>query len=76
MSFVDEAGPSKSPEITGTSTFVIDATISKDDALSIDLCSDTFSFVLSNIFTKTLVASLTSKDAFQTEIWDYVTTDI
>ena len=73
--FADEAGPSTAPTVPATpSTPNTDITTITSPSTD-DLYTDDFNFVLSKIFSSTLMASLTSKDAILKEIEDCLLTE-
>ena len=68
--FADEAGPSSAPAVQAKpSTPKIDTTTVASPSTD-DLCTDVLNFALSKIFSSTLMASLTTKDAIFKEIRD------
>ena len=68
--FADEAGPSSAPAVQATpSTPKIDTTTVASPSTD-DLYTDVLNFALSKIFSSTLMASLTTKDAIFKEIRD------
>ena len=68
--FADEAGPSTAPAVQATpSTPKTDTTTVRSPSID-DLFTDAFNFAQSKIFSSTLMASLTSKDAILKEIRD------
>ena len=72
--FADEAGPSTAPSaIVTPSTPGTDTTILTTPS-SNDFYTDPFNFALSKIFSSTLMASLTSKDALLKEVRLFATT--
>ena len=73
--FADGAGPSTAPSVPATpSTPKMDTTTVTSSSTD-ELYNDTFNFALSKIFSSTLMASLTSKDAILKEIRDCILTD-
>ena len=73
--FEDEAGPSTAPAVPTTpSTHNTDTTTVISPSTD-DLYTDAFNFALSKIFSSTLMASLTTKDAIFKEIRDCILTE-
>ena len=73
--FTDEAGPSTAPSVPDTHyTPNMDTTIMTSPSTDV-LYTDVFNYALSKIFSSTLMASLTSKDATCKEIRDCILTD-
>ena len=71
----NEAGPSTAPLVPATpSTPDMDTTTATSPSTD-DLHTDAFNFVISKIFSSTLMAHLTSKDAILKEIRDFVQTN-
>ena len=73
--FTDEAGPSTAPSVPATPSTPNTDTTTVTSPSADDLYTDAFNFALSKIFSSTLMASLTSKDAILKEIWDCILTD-
>ena len=72
----DEAGPSNAPQNTTTPSTPGRGTTDFNNTPSTDdLYTDTFNFALSKIFSRTLLASLTSKDAILKEVRDCMNTN-
>ena len=72
--FADEAGQSTAPAVPATPvTPNTDTTVTSPSVD--DLYLDTFNFALSKIFSSTLMASLTTKDAILKEIGDCILTE-
>ena len=73
--FADEAVPSTAPAVQATpSTPSFDTTTVTSPSID-DLYTDAFNFALSKIFSSTLMASLTSKEAILKEIRDCILTE-
>ena len=73
--FADEAGPSTAPAVPATPvTPNTDPTTVTSPSVD-DLYLDTFNFALSKIFSSTLMASLTTKDAILKDIRDCILTE-
>ena len=73
--FADEAGPSTAPAVSATPVTPNTDTTTITSPLVDDLYLDTFNFALSNIFSSTLMASLTTKDAILKEVRDCILTE-
>ena len=73
--FADEAGPSTAPAVTATPSTPNTDTSTVTSPSTDDLYTDGFNFALSKIFSSTLMASLTSKDAILKKIRDCVLTE-
>ena len=73
--FADEAGPSTAPSAPATPSTTNTDTTRVTSPSTDDLYTDAFNFALAKIFSSTLMASLTSKDAIRKEIRDCVLTD-
>ena len=72
--FFDEAGPSTAPAEQATPSTPKTDTTTVTSTSTNDLYTDAFIFALSKIFSSTLMASLTTKDAILKEIRDCVST--
>ena len=73
--FADEAGPSTAQVVAATTiTPHTDSTMVTSPSVD-DLYLDSFNFALSKIFSSTLMASLTTKDAILKEIRDCILTE-
>ena len=73
--FADEAGPSTTPVVQATpSTPNTDITTVTSPSTD-DFYSDAFNFALSKIFSSSLMASLTTKDAILKEVRDCILTE-
>ena len=73
--FADEAGPSTTPAVPATPvTLNTDTTTGTSPSVD-DLYLDSFNFALSKIFSSTLMASLTTKDAILMEVPDCILTE-
>ena len=72
--FADEAGPSTAPSVQATPSTRNTDTTTVFSPSTDDLYSNAFNFALSKVFSSTLMASLTSKDAIFKEIRDCVLT--
>ena len=75
VSFADEAGPSTAPSVAITPSTPNTDTKTVTSPSTDDLYTNAFQFALSKIFSSTLMASLTSKDATLKEIRDCILTD-
>ena len=73
--FADEAGPSRAPAVSATPVTPNTDTTTITSPSVDDLYLDTFNFALSNIFSSTLMASLTTKDAILKEVRDCILTE-
>ena len=73
--FADEAGPFRAPAVPATPSTPNTDTTTVTSPSTDDLYTDAFNFALSKIFSSTLMASLTSKDAILREIRDCVLTE-
>ena len=73
--FADEAGPSVAPAVPATPSTPNRDTTTVTSTSTDDLYTDALNFALSKIFSSTLMASLTSKDAILKEIRDGVLTE-
>ena len=73
--FKDEAGPSTAPAVQGTPSTPNADTITVTSPSTDDLHTDVFNFALSKIFSSTLMANLTTKDAILKKIRDYILTE-
>ena len=73
--FADEAGPSTAPSIPATPSTPNTDTTTVTSPSTDDLYTHAFNFALSKIFSSTLMASLTLKDAILKEIRDCLLTD-
>ena len=73
--FADEAGPLSAPVVSATPVTPITDTTTVPSPSVDDLYLDTFNFALSKIFSSTLTASLTTKDAILKEIRDCISTE-
>ena len=73
--FADEAGPSTAPAVQATLSTPNTDTTTVTSSSTDDLYADAFNFALSKIFSSTLMASLTSKDAVLKEIRDCILTE-
>ena len=73
--FADEAGPSTTLSVPATPSTPTTDTTTVTSLSTDDFYADAFNFALSKIFSSTLIASLTSKDAILKEIRDSVLTD-
>ena len=71
--FADEAGPSTAPVVPARPVTPNKTTVTSPSVD--DLYLDTFNFALSKIFSSTLMASLTTKDAILKEIRDCILTE-
>ena len=72
---VDEAGPSTAPAVQATPSTPNTDTTTVTSPSTDNLYTDAFNFALSKIFSSTLMASLTAKDAILKEIRDCVLTE-
>ena len=72
--FAEEAGPSTAPAVPATPSTPNADTTTVISPSTDDLYTDAFNFALSKIFSSTVMASLTSKDAILKEIRDCVLT--
>ena len=72
--FADEAGPSTAPAVPAAPSTPNTDTTTVTSPSTDDLYQDAFNFALTKIFSSTLMASLTSKDAILKEIKDCVLT--
>ena len=75
VQFADEAGPSIALPMSATPSTPNTDTTTVNSPSPDDLYTDAFNFALSKIFSSTLMASLTSKDAILKEIKDCVLTE-
>ena len=73
--FEDEAGPSTAPAVQATPSSPNTDTTTVTSPPTDDLYTDAINFVLSKIFSSTLMASLTTKDAILNEIRDCILTE-
>ena len=73
--FANEAGPSTAPAVSATPVTPNTDTTTVTSPSVDDLYLDTFNFALSKIFSSTLIASLTTKDAILKEIQDCILTE-
>ena len=73
--FADEAGPSTSPAVPATPVTPNTDTTTVMSASVDNLYLDTFNFTLSKIFSSTLMASFTTKDAILKELRDCISTE-
>ena len=73
--FADEAGPSTAPSVQATPSTPNTDTTKVTSPSTDDLYTDAFNFALTKIFSSTLMASLTSKDAILKEIRNCVLRD-
>ena len=73
--FANEAGPSTAPSVPATTSTPKTDTTTVTSPSTDDLHTDAFNFAFSEMFSSTLMASLTSKDAILKEIRDPVLTD-
>ena len=73
--FADEAGPSTALSVPSTPSTPNMDTTTVTSPFTDDLYKDAFNLVLSKIFSSTVMASLTSKDAILKEIRDCVLTE-
>ena len=73
--FADEAPPSTAPAVPATPSTPNTDTTTVISPSTDDLYTDAFNFALSKIFTSTLMASLTAKEAILKEIKDCILTD-
>ena len=71
----DDAGPSTAPAVPATPSTPNTNTTTVTSPSTDDLSTDAFNFALSEIFSSTLMASLTTKDAILKEIRDCVLTE-
>ena len=73
--FADEAGPATAPAVTATPVTPNTDTTTVTSPSVDDLYLDTFNFALSKIFSSTLMACLTTKNAILKEIRDCILTE-
>ena len=73
--FANEAGTSTTPPLPATPLTTGTETTTVTSPSTDDLYADAFNFALPNIFLRTLMVSLTSKDAFLKEVRDCGLTD-
>ena len=73
--FSDDAGPSTAPSVPATPSTPNTDTTTVTSPSTDDLYTDAFKFAISKIFSSTLMASLTSKDAILKEIRGCVLTE-
>ena len=73
--FADEAGPSTAPAVQATPSTPNTDTTTVTSPSTDDLYTDAFNFALSKIFSSTLMASLTTRDAILKEIRDCILTE-
>ena len=73
--FADEAGPSTAPAVQATHSTPNTDTTTVTSPSTDDLYTDAFNFALSKIFSSTLMAFLTTKDAILKEIRDSILTE-
>ena len=71
----DDAGPSTAPAVPATPSTPNTDTTTVTSPSTDDLYTDAFNFALSKIFSSTLMASLTTKEAILEEIRDCVLTE-
>ena len=74
--FADGAGPSTAPAVPATPVTPKTDTTTVTSPSVDDLYLDSFNFALSKIFSSTLMASLTNKDAILKEVRDCILTEI
>ena len=75
VKFAHEAGPSTAPAVPATPSTPNTDTTTVTSPSRDDLNTEAFNLALSKIFSSTLMASLTSKDAILNEIRDCVLTE-
>ena len=73
--FTNEADTSTDPPLPATPSTRGTETTTVTSPSTDDLYTDAFTFALPNVFSSTLMASLTSKDAFLKEVRDCLLTD-
>ena len=73
--FADEAGPSTAPAVQATPSTPNTDTKTVTSTSTDDLYTDAFNFAISNFFSGTLMASITTKDAILKEIRDCILTE-
>ena len=73
--FADEAGPSTAPAVPATPVTPNTDTKTVTSPSVDDLYLDSFNFALSKIFSSTLMARLTTKDAILKEVRDCILTE-
>ena len=73
--FADEAGPSAAPAVQATPSTPNTDTTTVTSPSTDDHYTDAFNFALSKIFSSTLMANLTTKDAILKEIIDCILTE-
>ena len=73
--FADEAGPSTAPAVPATPITPNTETTTVTSPSLDDFYLDSFNFALSKIFSSTLMASLTTKDAILKEVRDCILTE-
>ena len=73
--FADEAGPSTAPAVPATPVTPKTDTTTVTSPSVDNLYLDSFNFVLSKIFSSTLMASLTTKDSILKEVRDCILTE-
>ena len=73
--FADEAGPATAPAVQATPSTPNTDTTTVTSPFTDDLYTGTFNFALSKIFSSTLIASPTTKDAILKEIRDRILTE-
>ena len=73
--FADEAGPSTAPAVQATPSIPNTDTTTVTSPSTDDLYTDAFSFALYKVFSSTLMANLTTKDAILKEIRDCILTE-
>ena len=72
--FANQAGPSTSPAVQATTSTPNTDTTTVTEPSTDDLYTEAFNFKLCKIFSSTLMASLTTKDAILKEIRDCILT--
>ena len=73
--FADEAGPSSAPAVQATPSTPNTDTTTVTSPSTNDLYTDAFNFALSKLFSSTLMASLTTKNATLKEMRDCILTE-
>ena len=73
--YADEAGPSTAPAVQATLSTPNTDTTTVTSPSSDDLYTDAFNFAPSKIFSSTLMASLTTKDAILKGVVDCILTE-
>ena len=75
LRFADEAGPSTAPAVPASPVTPNTDTTTVTSPLVDDLYLDSFNFALSKMFSSTLMASLTTKNAILKEVRDCILTE-